>query len=116
MSHLIVYLIGMTWICLSLACSSTRHVPQPIVDLGDGSVPIESAIVSQDLQTCRTEVHQAAPVSMQPRWLPPLGTSANGVVLGTADTPHAVWLSHEDYRQAIEHCLTDRGYRVRGWQ
>lgn len=55
-------------------------------------------------------------MSMQPRWLPPLGSAANGVVLGTSDTPHAVWPSREAYRQTIERCLTDRGYKVRGWQ
>ncbi|BFU95350.1 MAG: protein of unknown function [Nitrospira sp.] len=116
MNHLTVCLIGMTWLSTSVACSSTRHLPQPIIEPGDGTVPAESSTVSQDLQTCHIDVQRAAPVSMQPRWLPPLGPSANGVVLGTADVPHAVWPSREAYREAIEHCLTDRGYKVLGWQ
>ena len=96
------------------ACSSGRHIPQPILERSDHSVLVEQT-VAEDLRTCRTEVHKAAPVSIQPRWLPPLGVTSNGAVIGTVDTPHPVWPSRDAYQQAIESCLTDRGYEVRGW-
>jgi len=98
------------------ACSAAHHVPQPILERGDHTVSAGDSITAQDLQACRTQVREAAPVSIQPRWLPPLGASANGVVLGTIDVPHPVWPSRDVYRQAIERCLTARGYEVRGWQ
>jgi hypothetical protein len=98
------------------ACSSARHVPQPMLGRSDRPISAGDSAVEQDLRACRTQVRLAAPMSIQPRWLPPLGTSANGVVLGTVDAPHRVWPSRQAYRQAIEHCLTDRGYVVHGWQ
>ncbi len=100
---------------LMAACSSARHIPQPILDRSDHTV-LAGETVAEDLQTCRTEVHKAAPVSIQPRWLPPLGPTANGAVIGTVDVPHPVWPSRDAYRQAIERCLTARGYEVHGWQ
>ena len=98
------------------ACSSVRHVPQPILERTGRTLSTEDPTVEQDLRACRTEVRKAAPMSIQPRWLPPLGTSPNGVVLGTVDTPHPVWPSREAYRQEIERCLTARGYEIHGWQ
>ena len=97
------------------ACSSTRHIPQPIFDRSDLSVSAGNTD-AEDLRVCRTEVHKAAPVSIQPRWLPPLGITANGAVIGTVDSPHPVWPSRDAYRQAIERCLEARGYEVHGWQ
>lgn len=100
---------------LMAACSLARHIPQPILERSDHTVSLGET-VAEDLRTCRTEVHKAAPVSIQPRWLPPLGTTANGAVIGTVDVPHPVWPSRDAYRQAIERCLTAHGYEVHGWQ
>jgi hypothetical protein len=55
-------------------------------------------------------------MTIQPRWLPPLGTTDSGVVLGTVDDPHPTWPSREAYRQALARCLVARGYEIRGWQ
>jgi hypothetical protein len=109
-------LAGVVLICSVTSCASTRPVPQPILERNDRMLGVEEATASQDLQTCRENERKTTPVTMQPRWLPPLGPSTSGVVLGTADFPHPVERSHEQYRAAIERCLTDRGYTVRGWQ
>lgn len=98
------------------ACSSARHLPQPVLERNDHSQSAGDNVIAEDLRACRTEVREAAPISIQPRWLPPLSTSANGVVLGTVDAPHQVWPSPDAYRQAMERCLTARGYAVQGWQ
>lgn len=106
-------------VCLVMAlasCAATRHIPQPILEQDHRAVSADDAIVSDDLRDCRAEVLRAAPVSMQPRWLPPTGTTANGVVLGSSDAPHPVWPSRDAYRQAMERCLTGHGYSVEGWQ
>jgi len=72
---------------------------------------------ARDLRTCRQEVRAAAPLSIQPRWLPPIGAAyTNGIVLGTVDVPHPVWPSLVAYRQEIERCLVARGYQIRGWR
>ncbi|MDF0676116.1 MAG: hypothetical protein P0120_17545 [Nitrospira sp.] len=55
-------------------------------------------------------------MTIQPRWLPPLGVTDSGVVLGTVDNPHPTWPSQEAYRQALTRCLIARGYQIRGWQ
>ncbi|MGH7181337.1 MAG: hypothetical protein ACREJN_05100 [Nitrospiraceae bacterium] len=98
------------------ACSSTHRQPQPILERGDHTLSAGDPTVVQDLRACRAEVREAAPVSIQPRWLPPLGIMTNGVVIGTVDSPHPVWPSREAYRRAIELCLTAHGYDVQGWQ
>ena len=88
--------------CSVTACSSGRQAFQSSLN----SVP------ATDKKVCETEVHQAAPVSIQPRWLPPIGSGGaftNGVILGTVDVPHPVWTSHEAYQQAIERCLKAHG-------
>jgi len=95
------------FLCSITACSSGRQASQSILT----SVP------EQDRKVCETEVRQAAPVSIQPRWLPPIsggGSGTNGVVLGTVDMPHRVWLTREAYQQAIERCLTAHGYETQG--
>ena len=109
------YLIVVALGSLMASCPASRHIPQPIVDRSDHTV-LTGETVEEDLRTCRTEVYKAAPVSIQPRWLPPLGTTANGAVLGTVDAPHPVWPSRDAYRQAIERCLTAHGYEVHGWK
>ena len=109
------YLMVVALGSLMAACSSARHIPQPILERVDHTV-LAGETVAEDLRTCRIEVYKAAPVSIQPRWLPPIGAMANGVVLGTVEFPHPVWPSREAYRHAIELCLTARGYDVRGWQ
>ena len=104
-------------LCCSLpACSSAPHVPQSILQRGNHASLTGESTAAQDLRTCQTDVRAAAPVSIQPRWLPPLGATGNGVVLGTVDVPHPVWPSREAYRQAIEACLTARDYEIHGWQ
>jgi hypothetical protein len=109
-------LLVVVLLSLIAACSSARHSPQPILERSYRTLSAGDSNVARDLHTCRDEVREAAPVSIQPRWLPPLGTTANGVVLGTVDAPHPVWPSREDYREALARCLTTRGYQVRGWQ
>jgi hypothetical protein len=109
------YLMVVVVLSSFVACSMARHVPQPILERSDHTVSVGET-VAEDLRTCRTEVYKAAPVSIQPRWLPPLGTMTNGVVIGTVDVPHPVWPSRDAYRQAIERCLTARGYAIHGWQ
>lgn len=98
--------VAFLFLCIT-ACSSGRHVSQS---------PLTSA-PAQDRTVCETEVHQAAPLSIQPRWwLPPIGAGGSvtsGVVLGTADVPHPIWSSREAYQRAIERCLMAHGYETR---
>jgi hypothetical protein len=61
-------------------------------------------------------VRAAAPLSIQPRWLPPLGGDTHGIILGMVDTPHPAWPSVEAYRQEMERCLVARGYQIHGWE
>ena len=68
-----------------------------------------------DIRLCQKTVVNAAPVTMQPRWIPPLSVAQNGVVLGSSDIPHQVWPLESDYRREMERCLVARGYEVTGW-
>jgi hypothetical protein len=97
-------------------CATARTFPQPIIEPSAKMQRVGEHDAAQDLRFCRDMVRDPAPVSMQPRWLPPLGVAENGVVLGTVDEQHQVWLSRDAFRQAIERCLRDRGYEIRGWQ
>jgi hypothetical protein len=94
------------------ACSPAHQQPQSILERVDRTLSAGDSTAAQDLRACRTEVREAAPVSIQPRWLPPLGGATNGVVLGTVDGAHPVWPSREAHRHAIELCLTARGYKA----
>jgi hypothetical protein len=116
MRMLVQCLLGVALLGSLATCSSARHIPQPVVERNGSAIAFDDAGASEDFRACRTEVREASPVSIQPRWLPPLGTTANGVVLGTAESPHPAWPSRDAYRQAIERCLTARGYAVHGWQ
>jgi hypothetical protein len=101
--HLVVAIL----FCSITACSAGRQAPQSILP----SIP------AQERQVCETEVRQAAPVSIQPRWLPPIGgggSGTHGVVLGTVDVPHRAWLTREAYQEAIERCLTAHGSEIHG--
>jgi hypothetical protein len=101
--HLVVVVLS----CSITACSSYHKASQ--------SIP--TSVPPQDRKVCEIEVRKAAPVSIQPRWLPPLGgggSSTNGVVLGTVDVPHRVWPTHEAYQRAIERCLTAHDKEARG--
>jgi hypothetical protein len=92
--------------CSITACSSGRQASQFNL----------TAVPAQDRQVCETEVRQAAPISIQPLWLPPIGgggSSTRGVVLGTVGVPHRVWPTREAYQQAMERCLTAHGYEPR---
>ncbi len=109
------YMMMVALLASLAACSSARHISQPILERSDHTVSVGET-VAEDLRTCRIEVHKAAPVSIQPRWLPPLETMPNGVVIGTVDVPHPVWPSREAYRHEVALCLTARGYEVHGWQ
>ena len=97
-------------------CAPARTLPQPIIKLSAKMQRGGEHDAAQDLRFCQDTVRDTAPVSMQPRWLPPLGVAENGVVLGTVDEQHQVWPSRDAYRLAIERCLRDRGYEIRGWQ
>lgn len=107
-------LIPLMLVAVLVGCA--RTAPQPIMELSDASSRIGEHDAAEDLRLCRASVREAAPVSMQPRWLPPLGMPENGVVLGTVDAPHPVWPSQAAYRREIERCLTARGYKIHGWQ
>ena len=106
------------FMCLSLvaACASVHPQPQPILERIDRPLAVGDATASRDLGTCRAEVREAASVSIQPRWLPPLGNTDSGVVLGTVGNSHPTWPSQEAYRQALARCLIARGYQILGWQ
>lgn len=98
------------------ACSHTGSLLRPIIEpAAQGQTSFQYS-EARDLQACRQEVRAAAPLSIQPRWLPPLGGYVNGIVLGTVESPHPAWPSLEAYRQEIERCLVARGYQIHGWQ
>jgi hypothetical protein len=109
-------LVPFLMLFIMAGCAPARILPQPIVEPSAKMQRGGEDDAAQDLLFCRDTVRDAAPVSMQPRWLPPLGVAENGVVLGTVDEQHQVWPSRDALRQAIERCLTDRGYEIRGWQ
>lgn len=109
------HLILAALILILAACSSAHYGSQPILERGDRSPLAGDSTVAEDLRTCRDAVQASAPLSIQPRWIPPLAVAANGVVLGTVDVPHPVWASWEAYRHEVERCLLARGYRVSGW-
>jgi len=107
MRQFLQYLVvGLLFLCIT-ACSSGRHASQSSL----------SSAPAQDRTVCESEVRQAAPMSIQPRWwLPPIGaggSATGGVVLGTVDVPHPTWSSREAYQQAIERCLMAHGYETR---
>lgn len=109
-------LLGIALLVALAACSLPRHMPHPMSERNGSAVAFDAAVASGDLRACQAEVREGAPVSIQPRWIPPLGTTVNGVVLGTVDVPHPGWPSREAYRQAIDRCLTGRGSTVHGIQ
>jgi len=91
-------------------------LPQPILE---AQADVQTGIQydeAGDLRACRQEVRAAAPLSIQPRWLPPLGGDTHGILLGTVDIPHPAWPSLVAYRQEMERCLVARGYQIRGWR
>lgn len=110
-----MWIIALIWLSLIAACASV-HQPQPILERIDRPLAAGDLTTSRDLGVCRAEVREAAPVSIQPRWLPPLGVTDSGVVLGTVGNSHPTWPSQEAYRQALIRCLITRGYQIRGWQ
>lgn len=93
--HLVV-----AFLFFAVACSSGRQASPSVL----------TSIPAQDRTVCETEVREAIPETVQPRWLPPIG--GDGVVLGTVDVPHRVWLTREAYQQAIKRCLTAHGYET----
>ncbi|HJT20823.1 MAG TPA: hypothetical protein VJ746_10150 [Nitrospira sp.] len=99
------------------SCVSHRHVSQPVLERNGQTLSSEDRTGAEDLLACRSETDRTAPLTIQPRWVPPLATAANGaVVTGTVDAPHRAWPSRDAYRNALERCLAGRGYEVRGWQ
>jgi hypothetical protein len=97
------------------ASASTRSLPHPLIEpsahLRDHGELDDDAVV----RTCRRTVLDAAPVSIQPRWLPPI-LAPNGVLVATAHPPKAVHLSDTAYRQQMAHCLSAQGYDILGWE
>ena len=105
MRRFLRYLVVAVLLCSITACSSGR----------EASPSLLTSVPAQDRKVCETEVRQAAPISIQPPWLPPIGgggSSTNGVVLGTVGVPHRVWPTREAYQQAIERCLMAHGYET----
>jgi len=103
----------------ALACSPARPLPQPVLDPNPHRLAVGAEVAAEDLRGCRQEVYRAAPESIQPLSLPPIGVvgpATGGVVIGTVGPPHRVWESEAAYRHAIERCLAGRGYEVKGWQ
>lgn len=99
------------------SCVSHHPVPRPLLERNGQTLSSEDRTGADDLLACRSETERTAPVTIQPRWVPPLASSANGaVVTGTVDAPHRAWPSKDAYRHAVEHCLAARGYEVLGWQ
>lgn len=101
-------------ILILAACSSARDGPQPLLERSDQPPLAGDSTAAQDLRICRNAVSASAPMSIQPRWIPPFAVAANGVVLGTVDVPHPVWASWEAYRHEVELCLSARGYKATG--
>ena len=96
-------------------CSYGGSLAQPIMEPLNQVTGVQYDEV-RALRVCREEVDASAQVSIQPRWLPPLGGYMNGVVLGTVDGPHPAWTSLTVYRHEIERCLASRGYLITGWR
>lgn len=108
---------------LLLACGSGcalgRPLPEPVLEPGPHMPTVGPEAAADDIRHCRQQVYDAAPVSFLPIQLPPLGAvgpSTNGVVIGTVGPPHRRWESEATYRQAVGHCLGERGYRIKGWR
>lgn len=120
MKPLVFNLIALTLACAALtACQPDRPIPQPIMQYHADLGSAEAHDPKQDLLACRREVNQEAPLTIQPLGLPPIGTVGSPVgtvVLGTVAPPHRVWSSQAAYQEAIERCLTARGYQIRGWE
>jgi hypothetical protein len=114
--RLTTVLIPLLMLAAPYGCTLLPRAAQPIIEPAAVMPSNVEPDAAQDLRYCQAMVRKAAPVSMQPRWLPPFGVPENGVVLGTVDAPHPVWPSQAAYRRKIERCLTARGYEVRGWQ
>ncbi|GKS56567.1 hypothetical protein YTPLAS18_00940 [Nitrospira sp.] len=108
-------MIALGLLLLVGAGACARMGPQPIIEPSAALTRSGSYDPAEDLRLCRQTVSNAAPISMQPRWLPPLSMTETGVVLGSVDVPHPVWPSQTAYRQEMEHCLSARGYEVSGW-
>jgi hypothetical protein len=109
-------IISLTLGCAVLtACQPDRPIPQPIMlhRAEPGSADAHDS--KQDLQICRREANQEAPLTIQPLGLPPIGPVGT-VVLGTVAPPHRVWSSQAAYREAVERCLAARGYQIQGWE
>jgi len=109
-------LIPLLLLAVVYGCTVLPKAPQPIIEPAALMPSDVEHNAAQDLRHCQAAVREAAPVSIQPRWLPPLGVPESGVVLGTVDAPHPVWPSQAAYRREIERCLAARGYEIRGWQ
>lgn len=115
MRHILHSLIPFMALVSVWGCSHASSLPQPILEplIQETGVRYDEA---RALQACRQEVDASAPLSIQPRWLPPLGGYTDGIVLGTVDAPHPTWASLAVYRHEIERCLVARGYLTTGWR
>jgi hypothetical protein len=96
-------------------CASTSPLPSPIIAAVAPTPGDHDDDPSAEIRACRRTVLEAAPVTMQPRWLPPI-MAPNGVVVATAVKPQPVRLSPAAYREHMEHCLLVRGYEIHAWE
>src|SRR5690348_9128120 len=108
-------LVPFTALALLCGCPNAGSLPQPIMEPLTQVTGVQYD-ETRALQACRQDVDASASLSIQPRWLPPLGSYTNGVVLGTVDAPHPAWTSLAVYRQELERCLVSRGYLISGWR
>ncbi|MBK9947967.1 MAG: hypothetical protein IPP12_12385 [Nitrospira sp.] len=108
-------LVVLVLVLCTLGSACARTVPQPMIKPPPAMSQAGDDDVAADIRLCQKTVFNAAPVTMQPRWIPPLSMAQNGVVLGSSDVPHHAWPLESVYRREMERCLSARGYEVTGW-
>lgn len=116
------YLRRVSWRVILVALSGALSAcapAQPVLELNPHLQAVGDQTARRDIRACRREVRSTEPQTIQPPLSPPIGAvgpATNGVVIGSAAPPHRIWESEDAYRQAVEHCLRERGYQIAGWQ
>lgn len=110
-----VVLIPSLMLAAMSGCAFPRTATQPIIEPSAPMLRGGEHDAVQDFRICESTVRDAAPVSMQPRWLPPLGAVENGVVLGMVDSPHPVWplQQKQSRRESLSGCPMNVGCGLR---